>query len=157
MLLRDLSWTTYIYWYRVQLMWIFFELETEFTNAQGAQGRKHNKESTWKDYLNKFTPCNSKMEKKTVFEVVGRIQPGSYRILSENQMKGIFHIINTAPLTQLCCHGHIKVIESLLPKFHLLFHLSFSFLPFLALAHRLQPCPMARVRVIQLCWNQSIG
>ena len=28
------------------------------------------------------------MGKKTVFEVVGRIQPGSHRILSENQMKG---------------------------------------------------------------------
>lgn len=88
-----------------------FELEIEFTNA-GPQGRTHNKESTWKDYLNKLTPCNSKMEKKIVFEVVGRIQPGSYRILSENQMKGILQIIKTSPLTQLCCHGHIKAIEA---------------------------------------------
>ena len=131
-----------------------FELEIEFTNG-GAEGRKHNKESTWKDYLNKFTPCNSKMEKKAVFEVVGRIQPGSYRILSESQMKGILQIIKTVPLPQLCCHGHIKAIESLIPKPHLLFHLSFPFLPFSAAAHWLQPCAMAHVRVTQLCWRKS--
>lgn len=61
------------------------------------------------------------MGKKTVFEVLGKIQPGSHRILAENQMKDIIQIIKTGALTQLCFHGHIKAKEYLTPKSHLTF------------------------------------